>query len=167
MINHWLMPKWEPGVSLPNIPHQQLHDRGIKGMVLDVDRTIVAGKKIVLPNSVIEWIKESKKKIQIQLLSNNPSKKRIEKIAHQLDLKFTYGAAKPRRAAVQKVLRELQLNPLSIAMIGDRLFTDVLVGNRLGLYTVLVRPIDSMGNSSHNDNIQKLEQSIAKMLGAK
>ena len=29
-----------------------------------------------------------------------------------------------------------------MALIGDRLFTDVLAGNRLGLYTVLVRPID-------------------------
>jgi predicted HAD superfamily phosphohydrolase YqeG len=32
-----------------------------------------------------------------------------------------------------------------VAMVGDRLFTDVLAGNRLGLFTILVEPL-TQGN---------------------
>ena len=39
-------------------------------------------------------------------------------------------------------------------MIGDRLFTDVLCGNRMGLYTVLVRPVRDDGKPCrHADNM--------------
>ena len=30
--------------------------------------------------------------------------------------------------------------PSQVAMVGDRLFTDTIVGNRLGLFTILVQP---------------------------
>jgi len=35
----------------------------------------------------------------------------------------------------------LELSPQEVAVIGDQIFTDVLGGNRLGLYTILVTPI--------------------------
>lgn len=38
-------------------------------------------------------------------------------------------------------MKMFKLSPKETAVIGDQLFTDVLGGNRLGLYTVLVAPI--------------------------
>ena len=49
-------------------------------------------------------------------------------------------------------------------MVGDRVFTDVLAGNRLGLYTVLVRPPRQDGSCS-NDRVQQFER-LARWLGA-
>jgi len=43
-------------------------------------------------------------------------------------------------------------------------FTDVLVGNRLGLYTVLVKPIDALGLASRQDRLQTLELKVARSL---
>ncbi len=54
-----------------------------------------------------------------------------------------------------------------MAIIGDRVFTDVLAGNRLGLYTVLVRPLGVDGKPSANNNFQKLEKLLASFMGAK
>jgi predicted HAD superfamily phosphohydrolase YqeG len=41
---------------------------------------------------------------------------------------------------VRQVLEAIQLPPSQVAMVGDRLFTDTVVGNRLGLFTILVQP---------------------------
>ena len=51
-------------------------------------------------------------------------------------------------------------------MIGDRLFTDVLCGNRMGLYTVLVRPVRDDGKPCSHDRVQRFERAMARVMGA-
>ncbi len=167
MSHHWLIPDWEPGLSLPHLSHKHLLDREIKAIVLDVDRTILPGKDLILHDSIKEWVNKARKDLTLHLLSNNPSKKRIENVANQLELTFTSGAAKPRRGALLKVLNQLDQKPTSTAIIGDRIFTDVLVGNRLGLYTVLVLPLGKDGKPSRNDNLQRIEKMLASFLGVR
>jgi len=50
--------------------------------------------------------------------------------------------------------------------VGDRLLTDVLCGNRLGLYTVLVRPVREDGGPCSHDLVQRLESGLARVMGA-
>ncbi len=50
-------------------------------------------------------------------------------------------ANKPSRRAFLQALDLLGSRPEQAAMIGDQVFTDVLGGNRLGLYTILVVPL--------------------------
>ena len=63
------------------------------------------------------------------------------------------------------MLAELQLPHQEVALIGDRLFTDVIAGNRLGLFTVLVKPIDPLGQPCQRDRLQKIELLLARRLG--
>jgi HAD superfamily phosphatase (TIGR01668 family) len=65
------------------------------------------------------------------------------------------------------VLAELELPASQVALIGDRLFTDVMAGNRLGLFTVLVKPIDPNGQPCQRDRLQKMELRIARWMGTK
>jgi HAD superfamily phosphatase (TIGR01668 family) len=113
-----------------------------------------------------QWLEAARQQLPIQLLSNNPSRSRIGGVAEQLGLPFTTSAGKPRRSALRRVLAELNLPPGQVALIGDRLFTDVIVGNRLGLFTVLVKPIDPQGQPCQRDRLQKLELQLARWLGA-
>ncbi|HXG24870.1 MAG TPA: HAD hydrolase-like protein, partial [Chthonomonadales bacterium] len=48
---------------------------------------------------------------------------------------------KPRKRGFIEAMKELGVDSSKTAMIGDQMFTDVLGGNRAGVYTVLVRPI--------------------------
>ena len=102
----------------------------------------------------------------LHLLSNNPSRRRIGAVADSMGLPYTTSAGKPRRAALRKVLQDLALPPAAVALVGDRLFTDVLVGNRMGLFTVLVKPIDPNGEPCRQDRLQDLELRMARWVGS-
>ncbi len=164
MMNKWLNPDWEPGIGVQSIPHQILIKKGIKALFLDVDGTLIQGRRVIIHQSVIDWVTEAKKYQFIHLVSNNPSKKRIESIANRLGITYTNSAAKPSSKAIKNKLKDLNLKPSQIAIIGDRIFTDVLVGNRLGFYTILVKPLDLNGQPVNN-LLQQLEKCLAKIIG--
>ena len=163
---HPLQPDWAPGLTIAHLPLPHLTARNIRAAVLDVDRTLLPGRDVRLPDSVRTWLDDAQRRMQLYLFSNNPSRTRIAAVAEQLGLGFTSGAGKPRRGALRRVIQDLNLPPEQIAMVGDRLFTDVLVGNRLGLYTVLVRPIREDGTACSHDTVQRLESHLARLMGA-
>lgn len=166
MSHHWLQPDWDPGLTLAQLPLQPLLSQGITAILLDVDRTLLPGHEVVLPPAVISWVNQARQHLTLHLFSNNPSRQRIGAVAAQLELGFTSGAAKPRRAALRRVLQELQVSPEQLAIVGDRLFTDVLAGNRLGLFTVLVRPLRADGTPCSHDRVQRVERQLARWMGA-
>ncbi len=166
MKTNWLQPDWEPGLSIPKVPIQKLLDKGLKGLILDVDGTLLSGKDVRVQNRVKNWVNEARKHMHIHLLSNNPSKKRVSDVAQQLNLSFTFAAGKPRRTALRKVLKKIPCNDKDIAIIGDRVFTDVLAGHRLGLFTVLVQPLEANEQHSKKSKVQELEKTIARLFGA-
>ena len=166
MKQNWLKPDWQPDIAITSLPIQHLLDKGIKGLVIDVDGTLLPRNEILIHSSVLHWLKEAQNNFNLHLLSNNPSRKRIKCISNRISIDFTYKAAKPSTKALQKVLIKLQKHPNQIAMIGDRLFTDVIAGNRLGLYTVLVKPISANGIPCTNNRTQRLEQKVAGLFGA-
>jgi len=141
-----------------------LLSKDIKALILDVDGTLISGNKPVLSNDIKKWILNSKEHFYIYLYSNNPSKKRIKLIAEQLDLEFTYSGGKPSKRKLKKILDRIPYSSKEIAIIGDRVFTDILVGNRLGMYTILVDSVDSYGKRIERNNFQSMERYLAKII---
>ena len=114
---------------------------GLKGLVFDVDDTLISTHSAVVPDEVKLWMSELKQIAQISLVSNNLSHNRIRRIAGVLDLPYLFGARKPSRKKVRQAVEQMKLEFQEVAMVGDRLFTDVLVGNRLGMFSILVEPM--------------------------
>ena len=166
MQRHWLRPDWDPGLTLAHLPLAPLLGRGIKVLLLDVDRTLLPGKDVVLPPAMRRWLVDASRQLHLHLVSNNPSRQRIKAVADQIGVDFTCGASKPRRRAISRIIDQLPTPPTQIAMVGDRVFTDVLAGNRLGLFTVLVRPPNAEGFPCQNDRVQRLERRLALLLGS-
>jgi HAD superfamily phosphatase (TIGR01668 family) len=152
--------------SLAQLPLERLYQGRIKALILDVDRTLLPRRHSEMPAAMEQWLREAQQHLRVHLFSNNPSKRRIGAVARQLDLPFTTSAGKPRRSALRQVLAELGLPPHQVAMVGDRLFTDVLAGNRLGLFTVLVKPVDPLGQPCQRDRLQRAELSLARWMVA-
>ena len=118
----------------------------------------------MLSKDIKNWVFNSKKHFDIYLFSNNPSKKRIKLIADQLDLKFTHSGGKPSKKKLNKLIDKFPYSISEIAIIGDRIFTDILVGNRLGMYTILIDSIDYYGNKIEKNNFQSIERYLAKII---
>ena len=125
---------------------------------------MISGKNPVLTNDIKNWINYSKKYFHTYLFSNNPSKTRINLIANQLELEFTFSGGKPCTRKLKKVLDKIPYSSNEIAIIGDRIFTDILVGNRLGMYTILVDSVDYYGHRVERNNIQSIEKYFAKII---
>ncbi|HAP32788.1 MAG TPA: YqeG family HAD IIIA-type phosphatase, partial [Firmicutes bacterium] len=87
------------------------------------------------------WLKKVKDAgFAVCIVSNNlPG--RAKTIVGEFDVPFIWRAIKPRRRPFRQALSLMELKPNQVAVVGDQIFADILGGNRLGLYAVLVRPI--------------------------
>ena len=136
---------WDSNLPIYEISQSELQKRGIHCLLLDVDGTLVNRKSTKVPKAVKNWINESKKLFSLYLISNNPSKKRIEKIAKELNLRYKFNASKPRKKVTLNVIKEVNYELKNIAIIGDRVFTDIIVGNRCNIKTILVKRLKRDG----------------------
>jgi uncharacterized protein len=125
----------------------QIQSQGLRGLVLDVDDTIVSIASPQATPELLAWLADIRPFCKLWLVSNNPHRSRIEPIATALNIPFLLSAAKPSRKKLRQAVEEMDLPYEQVAMVGDRIFTDVLAGNRLGVFTVLVRPISESSKS--------------------
>ena len=162
---HLLQPDLVLGTSVLGITSELLEQKGLKGLVLDVDETIVPVGRKQLDPDVQDWAKEIQAHIPLSLVSNNVGYERIKTIANGMGVPFIASAGKPSRRKLRKAAVEMGLPFEQIAMVGDRLFTDVLAGNRLGLFTILVQPMLEPNSKDPKNLLRNAEFWISKQLG--
>ncbi len=161
----------EPKCILPGsillLTPDLIQQQGLKGLVLDVDDTLISTRSATIPRAVRIWVTEVRQVTSLSLVSNNLSHKRIARIARILDLPYIFGARKPSRRRVRQAVDQMQLTLPEVGMVGDRLFTDVLVGNRLGMFTILVEPMaDGNSPQSRKSCLRTVEIRLSRLLGA-
>lgn len=152
--------------NILSLTPQILLDHQIKGVVLDVDETLVPISMPQITAELLLWIESIRAVIpQIWLVSNNVSETRIQRIAEALNVPYITGAGKPSRRKLRRAVEAMNLPAENVAMVGDRLFTDVLAGNRLGMFTVIVKPMVDPAEGKKRYLIHDLEFRISKALG--
>ncbi len=144
-MNSIVKAHWDSKLPIYDISHLKLQKKGIKSLLIDVDGTLLSRQSNVIPLNVKKWIRESKKLFSLYLISNNPSDERIRKIAKELDIRYKSNALKPRKKITLDVISEMNEDIKNIAIIGDRIFTDVMVGNRCNIQTILVKRLSRKG----------------------
>ena len=85
------------GNSIMQLTPDILHANNVKGLVLDVDETLVPITKQQASEELRQWVEEIKPTFSLWLVSNNISQARIGGIARSLGLPYISGAAKPSR----------------------------------------------------------------------
>jgi uncharacterized protein len=153
--------------TILSLTPELLKHHNIQGLVLDVDETLVPFKMSQISAEILPWI-ESVREVtpQIWLASNNVSESRIHRIAEALDVPYIIAAGKPSRRKLRRAVEAMKLPADRVAMVGDRLFTDVLAGNRLGMFTVLVKPMADPAEGRRKYPIHAIEFRISRALGA-
>jgi uncharacterized protein len=160
-----LQPDLVLGSSVLNLTPELLSLYKIKGLVLDVDDTIVPIGIGIAPPELILWIQQIKEIVPVWLVTNNPNQVRIGAIADSLSLPYFLSAGKPSRRKLRQAIAAMKMEPACVAMVGDRVFTDVLAGNRMGMFTILIEPIVGADSSVGFNLIRTVEFAVARRLG--
>ncbi|SRR5690625_3680115 len=127
--------------SVFEITPQFLKEKGIKGIITDLDNTLVAWNQKEATEKVATWFKQLEEaSIKITIMSNN-NEERVAHFSKPLNIPYIFKAKKPLRASFKRAQDNMQLKNEEIAVIGDQLLTDVFGGNRADLFTILVVPI--------------------------
>jgi HAD superfamily phosphatase (TIGR01668 family) len=137
---HKLVPRQQVK-TIYEIVLSELWDKGIRGIITDLDNTLVGAKVPLATPELVEWLKHVQETgFKVVIVSNN-REARVSKFAEPLGVPFIFAARKPSHTAFRRALDRLGLAPEQAAVLGDQMLTDVLGGNRMGLYTILVQPI--------------------------
>ncbi|AKG21762.1 YqeG family HAD IIIA-type phosphatase [Calothrix sp. 336/3] len=164
-MNQLLQPDLILEGSILHLTREMIQQYNLKGLLLDVDETLVPIRVASASPELKKWVEEIRSCVDIWLVSNNLSENRIGGIARSLDLPYFLGAAKPSRRKLREAVQEMNLPVQQVAMVGDRLFTDVLAGNRLGMFTILVEPIIHPETPLYNHPIRNFEVWISEIIG--
>lgn len=150
--------------SLFQLTPEWLQARGLKGVILDLDNTVVPYKFRGEPSAeLVAWV-EGLKRAGVKLfLVSNARRKRLAYWSEKLGVAGTGLAFKPW-FGFKKGLRRLGLSPREVVVVGDQLFTDVLGGNLAGLHTVLVPPL-SRRELGYTRLVRRLERWVLQQLG--
>ncbi len=127
--------------SLLDISWDMVVQKDLKGLLLDLDNTLLPWGECQVPKDIRIWLQGAKEQgIRLCLVSNS-YEKRVADIARHIDVNYVHWARKPAKYGFSKAIREMNLLPQNVAVIGDQVFTDICGGNRLGCYTILVVPL--------------------------
>lgn len=127
--------------SIFELKPDELQTMGIRGIIVDMDNTLVPWNDRTVQPRLADWLSGLRQSgFRLCIVSNNTAD-RGEKLAVELGIPAIWHAIKPRRRAFRKAIARMELSNEEVAVIGDQIFTDVLGGNRLGLYTILVTPL--------------------------
>ncbi|MDF2926761.1 MAG: phosphatase, family [Paenibacillaceae bacterium] len=127
--------------SVFDIPLDVLWDKGIRGIITDLDNTLVGAKVPIATPELVFWLNQVQDRgFQVVIVSNN-NKLRVSAFADPIVVPYISSAKKPMNMSFRRAMSLMKLLPAQTAVVGDQMLTDVLGGNRLGLFTIMVQPI--------------------------
>lgn len=136
----------KPKIHLSSIYEIDLREfwlLGYRNMIIDVDNTITKWNNHVNDKRLKDWFILAKSiGFDICLLSNN-RKTSIISLAKELEVLAVLNGGKPFRRGFDRALAAMSAKADTTLLIGDQIFTDILGGNKSGLYTILVDPISN------------------------
>lgn len=129
------------GKSIYTIDYTKLLSRGIKCLLFDLDNTIVPSHENVPPKKAKELFTGLKQKgFRVIIYTNSPMI-RLRGFKNYFGVDGVSSAFKPFTYKLKRLLKKYNLAASEVAIIGDQLMTDVKVGNKVGITTVLIEPI--------------------------
>ena len=144
IINDFITRRLIPDVIYPSIfdvDLSSLYDKGVRGLILDVDNTLKPPGRSGPGEDVVSWLNSARDAgFGICLLSNS-LRGHVLRFSSGLGLYSLTYARKPAAAGFLKAMRLLDCDAGQACVVGDQIFTDVLGAKRLGLMAVYVKPI--------------------------
>ncbi len=144
--------------SIFDINFEDLYKKGYRGIIFDLDNTIVPWDGNELDPKTKDLIDHIKNiGFKVVILSNNWSHKRVKYFSKIMKLPALGSAFKPRVRSFKKAMKLMNTEPETTLVVGDRILTDIFGGNKIGMYTILVAPINKNEIWIKKWTVRKLE----------
>lgn len=128
--------------SIHTIDLARLRARGVRLLLADLDNTLVPYGVHTPTQPVRAWKQAlDQAGITLFLLSNSRKPGRAQRFAEALGIPYEGHAGKPKVGGFQRAMARMGAAPEETAIVGDQIFTDIWGGNRAGVLTLLVHPI--------------------------
>lgn len=128
--------------STYEIDFEQLYEDGYRGVIFDIDNTLVPHGAPADERSkrLLNYLRN--RGFKIMLLSNN-SKARVDMFNEEIQVDSIPMAAKPLLKNYKKAMQIMGTTKENTFFVGDQLFTDVWGAKRMGIRSILVKPINA------------------------
>lgn len=138
-----MLKRFYPGEYLESaygIDFEKLYEEGYRGIIFDIDNTLVPhgapaderAKKLFTALKELGY--------QCCLLSNN-KEPRVKMFNDEVQVNYIFKAGKPKVGGYQRAMELMGTNQENTLFVGDQIFTDVYGANRVGIRTILTKPI--------------------------
>ena len=122
------------------IPFEKLYEEGYRGVIFDIDNTLVPHGATADERAKKLFAKLSELGFEACLLSNN-KEPRVKMFNEEIGVHYIYDAHKPSRKNYLKAVELMGTDLTATLFVGDQLFTDVWGAKRTGIHNILVKPI--------------------------
>lgn len=126
--------------SAYEIDYEGLYAKGFRGIIFDIDNTLVPHGAPADERAVALIGRLQKTGFGVLLLSNN-KEPRVKSFNDSVKARYIFKAGKPGTAGYVRAMKELGTTPENTVFVGDQLFTDVWGAKKAGIVTYLVKPI--------------------------
>jgi len=126
--------------SAYDIDYAGLYIEGYRGIIFDIDNTLVEHGADASPRAIRLIAKLKDIGFQVCLISNN-KEERVKRFNREINVKYIHKANKPAKSSFIKATVLMGTTIENTVFIGDQLFTDIFGANRIGMMSYFVKPI--------------------------
>ena len=127
--------------SAYEIPFEEFYKKGYRGIIFDVDNTLVPHGAPADKRAVELFERLRAIGFSTCILSNN-KEPRVAPFANAVNSPYLFKGGKPSVKGYEKAMKRMGTEKKETFFVGDQLFTDVWGARRTGLYSILVKPIN-------------------------
>lgn len=127
--------------SAYGITFEELYRKGYRGIIFDVDNTLVPHGAPADARSISLFERLRAMGFSTCILSNN-KEPRVSPFAGQVKSPYIFKGGKPSVKGYERAMEVMGTGRENTLFIGDQLFTDVWGARRTGLYSILTKPMD-------------------------
>lgn len=114
---------------------------GVKYLFIDLDNTLDSPHTKKPSKRTIDLMSNLIKNGLIPVITSNNSKKRVYMYSKDLGVKFLHRTFKPFTFKLYKYIKRENISIESVIIIGDQIMTDVKCANKLGIKSILTKPL--------------------------
>jgi len=122
------------------IDYKEMYQRGYRGILFDIDNTLVPHDAPADERSIKLFEKLEEMGFSCCFISNN-DEERVKSFNEKIGNSYIYDAKKPSKDGYYLGMKAMGTKPSTTFAVGDQLFTDVWGAKNARIHCILVKPI--------------------------